>query len=129
MNPTSFYSNKKNCDLARPHLNTELSEGTDLSSESDETICKVIMRIVMNLWARNCSIAICIVVATTILVTQRNIYNHAGYLWWNLFVEILKVRKPLTVSARNFITYVWEGNNYASVAVSFSCIVNKATRR
>ena len=49
MNPTSFNSRKKNRDLARPLLNTELYEGTDLSSESDQTICKVIMNIVMNL--------------------------------------------------------------------------------
>ena len=38
MNPKSFYNNKKNRDLARPFLNTELSEDSDLSSESDESI-------------------------------------------------------------------------------------------
>ena len=38
MNPTSFYSNKKNRDLARPFLNPELSEDSDLSSESDKSI-------------------------------------------------------------------------------------------
>ena len=38
MNPTSFYSNKKNRDLARPFLNPELSEDNDLSSESDKSI-------------------------------------------------------------------------------------------
>ena len=38
INPTSFYSNRKNCDLARPFLNTELSEDSDLSTESDESI-------------------------------------------------------------------------------------------
>ena len=37
MNPKSFYKNKI-CDLARPFLNTELSEDSDLSSESDESI-------------------------------------------------------------------------------------------
>ena len=38
MNPASAYSNKKNRDLARPFLNTELSEDSDLPSESDESI-------------------------------------------------------------------------------------------
>ena len=38
MNPTSAYSNKKNRDLAKPFLNTELFEDSDLSSESDESI-------------------------------------------------------------------------------------------
>ena len=38
MNPTSFYSNKKNRDLAMPFLNTELSEDKELSSESDKSI-------------------------------------------------------------------------------------------
>ena len=38
MNSTSFYSNKKNRDLARPFLNPELSEDNDLSSESDKSI-------------------------------------------------------------------------------------------
>ena len=38
MNPTSFYSNKKNRDLARRFLNPELSEDSDLSSESDKSI-------------------------------------------------------------------------------------------
>ena len=37
MNPTSAYSNKKNRDLAKPFLNTELFEDSDLSSESDES--------------------------------------------------------------------------------------------
>ena len=38
INPTSFYSHRKNRDLARPFLNTALSEDRDLSSESDESI-------------------------------------------------------------------------------------------
>ena len=38
MNPTKTYNNKKNRDLARPFLNTELSEDSDLSSETDESI-------------------------------------------------------------------------------------------
>ena len=38
MNPTSFYSNQKNCVPARPILDPELSEDSDLSSESDESI-------------------------------------------------------------------------------------------
>ena len=38
MNPKSFYDSKKNRDLARPFLNTELSEDSDLSSESDQSI-------------------------------------------------------------------------------------------
>ena len=38
MNPKSFYNNKKNRDLARPFLNTELSEDSDSSPESDESI-------------------------------------------------------------------------------------------
>ena len=38
MNPTIFYNNKKNCAPARPFLNPELSEHSDLSSESDESI-------------------------------------------------------------------------------------------
>ena len=33
----------------------------------------------------------------------------------------------LTVFAKNFIIYVSEGCNYASLAVSFSCTVNKDT--
>ena len=28
---------------------------------------------------------------------------------------------------KNVIIYIWEGSNYASLAVSFSCIVNKIT--
>ena len=39
MNPACVYSNKKNRDLERAFLNTKLSEDTDVSSESDETIC------------------------------------------------------------------------------------------
>ena len=38
MNPTSFYSNKKNHVSARSFLNPELSEDSDLSSESAESI-------------------------------------------------------------------------------------------
>ena len=38
MNPTSFYSNQKNCVPARPILDPEWSEDSDLSSESDESI-------------------------------------------------------------------------------------------
>ena len=38
MNPTSFYSNKKNRVSARPVLNPKLSEDSDLSLESDESI-------------------------------------------------------------------------------------------
>ena len=38
MNPTSFYNKKKNRVSARPVLNPELSDGSDLSSESDESI-------------------------------------------------------------------------------------------
>ena len=38
MNPTSLYSNKKNRDFARSFLNPELSEDSDLSSESDKSI-------------------------------------------------------------------------------------------
>ena len=38
MNPTSFYSNKKNHVAARSFLNPELSEDSDLSSESVESI-------------------------------------------------------------------------------------------
>ena len=53
MNPTSFYSNKKKRDLARPFLNPELSEDSDLSSEMTNPYTlvrvKLIMRIVLNL--------------------------------------------------------------------------------
>ena len=38
MNPKKIYNNKKNRDLARLFWNTELSEDSDLSSESDESI-------------------------------------------------------------------------------------------
>ena len=38
MNSKIFYSNKKIRDLERPFLNPELSEDSDLSSESDESI-------------------------------------------------------------------------------------------
>ena len=38
MNPTSFDSNKKNRDVARPFLNPELSEDSDSLSESDQSI-------------------------------------------------------------------------------------------
>ena len=38
MNPTSFYSNKKDRVSSRPVLNPELSEDSDLSSVSDESI-------------------------------------------------------------------------------------------
>ena len=38
MNPTIFYSSKKNRGLARPFLNPELSGDSNLSSESDESI-------------------------------------------------------------------------------------------
>ena len=33
----------------------------------------------------------------------------------------------LTICAKNFIMYAWEGFNYVSLAVSFSCTVNKDT--
>ena len=58
MNSKIFYSNKKIRDLERPFLNPELSEDSDLSSESDESIyryilvrVKKIMRIVLNFWS------------------------------------------------------------------------------
>ena len=38
MNPTIFYNNKNNRVPTRPILNPELSEDSDLSSESDESI-------------------------------------------------------------------------------------------
>ena len=58
MNSKIFYSNKKIRDLERPFLNPELSEDSDLSFESDESIyiyilvrVKKIMRIVLNFWS------------------------------------------------------------------------------
>ena len=48
-------------------------------------------------------------------------------IWWNVFVKIVKGEKPLNVSQKNSVIYISEGSNYASLAVSLSCIVNKIT--
>ena len=42
-------------------------------------------------------------------------------------MKIVKGEKPLNVSQKNSVIYISEGSNYASLAVSLSCIVNKIT--
>ena len=41
----------------------------------------------LNLWARNCSSVIYIVISNTISVTQRRISNHTKQVLWRFFLE------------------------------------------
>ena len=83
----------------------------------------------LGFWARKCCVVICIKTANTTKVAQSVFITMPNTYDGTYLGKQVRARSFNCFRKKNSITYVWEGSNYASLAVSFWCIAKKVTWR